>query len=67
LATFDQAVRGRRIIVCCGSWAIYRDASMQTLLLDAIDLLMAREGQGERWETRRKALLTDERTDAAVC
>ena len=37
--------------------AIDRDASMQTLLLDAIDLLMAREGQGavERWETRRKA------------
>ena len=37
--------------------AIDRDVSMQTLLLDAIDLLMAREGQGavERWETRRKA------------
>jgi hypothetical protein len=36
--------------------AIERDVSMQTLLLDAIDLLMAREGQGavERWETRRK-------------
>ena len=36
--------------------AIDRDVSMQTLLLDAIDLLMAREGQGpvERWETRRK-------------
>jgi hypothetical protein len=29
---------------------------MQTLILDALDLLMAREGQGpvERWETRRK-------------
>jgi hypothetical protein len=37
--------------------AIDRDVSMQTLLLDAIDMLMAREGQGavERWETRRKA------------
>jgi hypothetical protein len=37
--------------------AIDRDVSMQTLLLDAIDLLMAREGQWavERWETRRKA------------
>jgi hypothetical protein len=36
--------------------AIDRDVSMQTLLLDAIDLLMAREGQApvERWETRRK-------------
>lgn len=36
--------------------AIDRDVSMQTLILDALDLLMAREGQGpvERWETRRK-------------
>jgi hypothetical protein len=36
--------------------AIDRDVSMQTLILDAIDLLMEREGQGavERWETRRK-------------
>jgi hypothetical protein len=36
--------------------AIDRGVSMQTLLLDALDLLMAREGQGpvERWETRRK-------------
>ncbi len=36
--------------------AIDRDVSMQTLILDAIDLLMAREGQApvERWETRRK-------------
>ena len=36
--------------------AIDRDVSMQTLLLDAIDLLMRREGQPpvERWETRRK-------------
>jgi hypothetical protein len=36
--------------------AIDRDVSMQTLLLDAIDLLMAQEGQDfvERWETRRK-------------
>jgi hypothetical protein len=36
--------------------AIDHDVSMQTLLLDALDLLMAREGQGavERWETRRK-------------
>lgn len=36
--------------------AIDRDVSMQTLLLDAIDLLMKREGQPpvERWETRRK-------------
>lgn len=36
--------------------AVDRDVSMQTLLLDAIDLLMEREGQGavERWETRRK-------------
>jgi hypothetical protein len=36
--------------------AIDRDVSMQTLILDAIDLLMVREGQGpvERWETRRK-------------
>jgi hypothetical protein len=36
--------------------AIERGVSMQTLILDALDLLMAREGQGpvERWETRRK-------------
>lgn len=36
--------------------AIERDVSMQTLILDALDLLMAREGQVlvERWETRRK-------------
>jgi hypothetical protein len=36
--------------------AIDHDVSMQTLLLDALDLLMDREGQGavERWETRRK-------------
>jgi hypothetical protein len=36
--------------------AIDRGVSMQTLILDALDLLMAREGQGpvERWETRRK-------------
>jgi hypothetical protein len=36
--------------------AIDRDVSMQTLLLDAIDLLMAQENEApvERWETRRK-------------
>src|SRR5689334_14620279 len=36
--------------------AIDRDVSMQTLILDAIDLLMEREGEApvERWETRRK-------------
>jgi hypothetical protein len=36
--------------------AIDRDVSMQTLILDALDLLMAREGElpVERWETRRK-------------
>ena len=36
--------------------AIDRGVSMQTLILDALDLLMSREGQGpvERWETRRK-------------
>lgn len=36
--------------------AIERNASMQTLLLDAIDMLMTAAGQGpvERWETRRK-------------
>jgi hypothetical protein len=36
--------------------AIERNASMQTLLLDAIDMLMSDAGQGpvERWETRRK-------------
>ena len=37
--------------------AIDRGVSMQTLLLDAIDLLMAADGQPpvERWETRRKS------------
>jgi hypothetical protein len=36
--------------------AIDRDVSMQTLLLDAIDLLMTQvnEAPVERWETRRK-------------
>jgi hypothetical protein len=36
--------------------AIDRDVSMQTLILDAIDLLMAQaeEALVERWETRRK-------------
>jgi len=36
--------------------AIDRDVSMQTLILDAIDLLMAQAGEApvERWETRRK-------------
>ncbi len=36
--------------------AIERNASMQTLLLDALDLLMADVGQPpvERWGTRRK-------------
>jgi hypothetical protein len=36
--------------------ALVRSVSMQTLLLDAIDLLMARENEApvERWETRRK-------------
>ena len=36
--------------------AIDHDVSMQTLLLDALDMLMTREGQEpvERWETRRK-------------
>ena len=36
--------------------AIDRDVSMQTLLLDALDLLMTKEGVEpvERWETRRK-------------
>jgi hypothetical protein len=36
--------------------AIDRNVSMQTLLLDAIDLLMKEAGQGpvERWDTRRK-------------
>jgi hypothetical protein len=36
--------------------AIERNASMQTLLLDALDMLMADAGQPpvERWETRRK-------------
>src|SRR3954447_15646090 len=43
--------------------AIDRDVSMQTLILDAIDLLMEREGEGpvERWETRRK------RESAGLC
>jgi antitoxin-like ribbon-helix-helix protein len=36
--------------------AIDRNVSMQTLILDAIDLLMARESEApvQRWETRRK-------------
>ena len=36
--------------------AVNNDTSLQTLLLDAIDLLLTREGQPscERWETRRK-------------
>jgi hypothetical protein len=36
--------------------AIDRDTSMQTLILDALDLLLARENEPpvERWETRRK-------------
>ena len=36
--------------------AIDRGVSMQTLILDALDLLMGRAGQPpvERWETRRK-------------
>lgn len=36
--------------------AIDRNASMQTLLLDALDMLMADAGQAPvtRWETRRK-------------
>jgi hypothetical protein len=36
--------------------AIERNASMQTLLLDALDLLMAADGKPlvERWDTRRK-------------
>jgi hypothetical protein len=36
--------------------AIDRDVSMQTLILDAIDLLMAQAGEMpvERWETRRR-------------
>jgi len=36
--------------------AIDRNVSMQTLILDAIDLLMARENEApvQRWETRRK-------------
>lgn len=36
--------------------AIDRDVSFQTLMLDAIDLLLAREGEEPvgRWETRRK-------------
>ena len=36
--------------------ASQRGLAAQTLLLDALDLLFAREGQGpvERWETRRK-------------
>lgn len=36
--------------------AIDRDVSMQTLILDAIDFLMADAGEQpvERWETRRK-------------
>src|SRR3954470_22965990 len=36
--------------------AIDRDVSMQTLILDALDLLLAREHEAPvaRWETRRK-------------
>jgi hypothetical protein len=36
--------------------AIDRGVSMQTLILDALDLLMAQENEAsvERWETRRK-------------
>lgn len=36
--------------------AVDRDGSLQTLVLDALDLLLAREGQApvERWDTRRK-------------
>ena len=36
--------------------AVNGDISLQTLLLNAIDLLLTREGQPpcERWETRRK-------------
>jgi hypothetical protein len=36
--------------------AIDRGVSMQTLILDALDLLMTRENEApvERWETRRK-------------
>ena len=36
--------------------AVDRDGSLQTLVLDALDLLLAREGQMpvERWDTRRK-------------
>ena len=34
-----------------------RDVSFQTLMLDAIDLLLAREGEQQvgRWETQRRA------------
>jgi hypothetical protein len=37
--------------------ALKRNVSFQTLMLDAIDLLLKREGEGAvtRWETRRKA------------
>jgi hypothetical protein len=40
--------------------AIERNASMQTLLLDALDMLMAEAGLPpvERWETRRKEGVT---------
>jgi hypothetical protein len=36
--------------------AIDRNVSMQTLIFDAISLLIAQEGEAavERWETRRK-------------
>jgi hypothetical protein len=36
--------------------AIDRDISFQSLMLDAIDLLLTREGEDQvtRWETRRK-------------
>ncbi|MDQ2764127.1 MAG: hypothetical protein M3Y22_11795 [Pseudomonadota bacterium] len=36
--------------------AVDRDVSLQTVVLDALDLLLAGEGQAsvERWDTRRK-------------
>jgi len=36
--------------------AVDRDVSLQTVVLDALDLLLARDGQVpvERWDTRRK-------------
>jgi len=37
-------------------FAVDRDVSLQTVVLDALDLLLAGEGQApvERWDTRRK-------------